>query len=257
MNPHLLAYRTRTDIAAAPPDLVVVPVGALEQHGPHLLVGTDTIHAETVALRGAESATGIDVAVAPAVAYGCSDHHIPFGATLSLSSSTLLAVLRDVVRSAAASGFERVFFLNGHGGNHELVQIAARDGAQEFGIAVGAGSWWAMAREALVDAGGADGARLPGHAGGFETAVIAAILDRPIDDLPGPSSAFGPTDPRRPEATFRTERPEGWSDTEGYTDDPAALDIDVGRRLLAVAGQVIGADFVRFVSQTPIATQEH
>lgn len=257
MNPRLLAHRTRTQAADAPPDLVVIPVGALEQHGPHLIIGTDTIHAEAVAVRGAEAATGIDVAVAPAVAYGCSDHHIPFGATLSLSSSTLLAVLRDVVRSAAASGFQRVFFLNGHGGNHELVQVAARDGAQEFGIAVGAGSWWAMAREALVDAGGADGARLPGHAGGFETSVIAAILDEPIANLPGPSSSFGPTDPRSPEATFRTERPAGWSDTEGYTDDPGVLDIDAGRRLLDVAGTVVGADFVRFVAHTPITQQEH
>lgn len=256
MNTRLLAHRTRTDVAAAPPDLVVVPVGALEQHGPHLLVGTDTIHAEAIALRGAEAAIGIDVAVAPAVAYGCSDHHIPFGATLSLSSATLLAVLRDVVRSAAASGFQRVFFLNGHGGNHELIQVAARDGAQEFGISVGAGSWWAMARQALVDAGGADGARMPGHAGGFETSVIAAILNRPIDNLPGPSSAFGPTDPRSPEATFRTERPEGWSDTEGYTDDPGVLDIEDGRRLLDVAGRVIGADFIRFVAQTPITPKE-
>ncbi|MDW3214456.1 MAG: creatininase family protein [Ilumatobacteraceae bacterium] len=257
MNPRLLAHRTRTQVAATPPDVVVVPVGALEQHGPHLMVGTDTMHAEAVALRAAEAATDVDVVVAPAVAYGCSDHHIPFGATLSLSSATLLAVLRDVVRSAAASGFRRVFFLNGHGGNHELIQVAARDAAQEFGIAVGAGSWWAMARDALIEAGGADGTRLPGHAGGFETSVIGAILDERITDLPGPSSSFGPTDPRNPEAAFRTERPEGWSDTEGYTDDPGALDIDTGRRLLEVAGRAIGDDLTRFVAQTPITTEEH
>ena len=251
MTTRLLALRTLRDVADSPPDLLVIPVGALEQHGPHLPLGTDTLHAEEVAVRGASAAGEIDVLVAPTVAYGCSDHHLPFGSTLSLSTATMLALLRDIIRTAAASGFVRVFLLNGHGGNHEHVQIAARDGAQEFGIPVGAGSWWDMALQALVDAGAANGARVPGHAGGFETALIAAILERTIDDLPGPSSSFGATDPRSPEATFRTERPEGWSDTEGYTDDPAALGIDVGRRLLDVAGQVVGSDFVRFVSNTP------
>ena len=252
MNTYLLAHKTRQDIANSPPDLLVVPVGALEQHGPHLPVGTDTLHVETVAIRAAATASEIDVVVAPAVAYGCSDHHLPFGGTLSLSTATLLGVLRDVIRTAAASRFVRVFLLNGHGGNHEHVQIAARDGAQEFGVAVGAGSWWAMAQKAMIDSGGTDGVLLPGHAGGFETAVVASILGRPIEDLPGPSVSFGVTDPRNPKATFRTENPDGWSDSEGYTDDPGLLDIETGRRLLDVAVETVAADFVRFVNDTPL-----
>lgn len=247
-----LSLATRTEIADAPPDVVVIPVGALEQHGPHLPVGTDTIHAQAVTDLAAERAVDIDVVVAPPVAFGCSDHHLPFGATLSLSTSTLLAVLRDLIRTAAASGFPRVFILNGHGGNHEVIQLAARDGAQEFGIAVAAGSWWAIAREALIEAGAADGALMPGHAGGFETSMIAAILERQFGELPPPSDAFGATDPRGPAASYRTEKREGWSDTVGYTDDPSVFDSTDGLRFLNLSADAVAKALTAFVADTPL-----
>lgn len=256
MPPHALSLATRTELSEQPPDLVVIPVGALEQHGPHLPVGTDTFQVESIAHLAAERADGHRVVVAPPVAFGCSDHHLPFGGTLSLSTSTLLAVLRDLIRTASASGFERVFILNGHGGNQEVVVLAARDGAQEFGIAVGAGSWWEIARAALVDAGAADGALMPGHAGGFETAMMTNILDRTFDRLPPPSVAFGATDPRSPAAAYRTERPTGWSDTDGYTDDPAVFDGADGARFLDIAATVVGESLARFVRDTPTATTD-
>lgn len=243
-------------MAETPPDLVVIPVGALEQHGPHLPVGTDTFQAEAVAHMAADRVAGFRVVVAPTVAYGCSDHHLPFGATLSLSTSTLLAVLRDLIRTAHASGFERVFILNGHGGNHEVVQLAARDGAQEFGIAVGAGSWWEIARDALIEAGAADGALMPGHAGGFETAMMSAILDRAFDHLPPPSTAFGAKDPRSPGAAYRTERPQGWGDTDGYTDDPAIFDRADGKRFVELAASAVGGALARFVRDTPVDSND-
>src|SRR5207253_600651 len=68
-----------------------------------------------------------------------------------------------------------MFYLNGHGGNHELAQVAARDLGLELPIAVGAGSWWAMAYDALIEAGSPAIRNIPGHAGGFETAAMMAI----------------------------------------------------------------------------------
>ena len=247
-----LQFRACRDMASSMPDVLVIPVGALEQHGPHLPIGTDTLHAKAVALGAASLADSINVLVAPPVAYGCSDHHLPFGSTLSMSTSTLLAVLRDLVRSSAASGFGRVFFLNGHGGNHEIVQLAARDGSQEFGIPVGAGSWWLIAWDALVEAGATNGVRLPGHAGGFETAVISALMQRDFDDLPSPSAEFSPSDPRRFEEPFRVETPEAWAGTEGYSDDPGALDRELGQIFLDTAAFSVACSLVEFVDRSPL-----
>ena len=131
----------------APEALAVWPVGATEQHGPHLPVGTDAMHAEWVAREAAaRAAAQLTVVVAPTLRIGSSAHHLPFGGTMSLPTETYHRVIRAGVESLVTDGFRRVFVVNGHGGNHELIQLAVRDLALELpDVHLAAGSWWAMA----------------------------------------------------------------------------------------------------------------
>ncbi len=92
----------------------IVPVGSVEQHGPNGLIGTDHLDAEFVA-KGVGDAIG--AMVAPTLAYGMSQHHMGFAGSATLRPSTMIAMVRDVVLSLAKHGFERFFFINGHGGN--------------------------------------------------------------------------------------------------------------------------------------------
>ena len=146
----------------APSALAVLPVGATEQHGPHLPTGTDAMHAEHVAREAAaEIADRTPVVVTPTLAFGSSPHHLPFGATLSLRTQTFGQVVYDLGTSLVRAGFQRIFIVNGHGGNHELVQLAARDLALEYPVAVAAGSWWAIAWNALAVGGACELGRTP------------------------------------------------------------------------------------------------
>jgi len=102
-------------------DLLLVPVGSVEQHSPYGLIGTDTICAEAVAR---EVGRRLGILVAPTLAYGMSSHHMAFCGTLSLGPSTMIAVVQDLIRSSVAHGFRRIVFVNGHGGNITPLQTA-------------------------------------------------------------------------------------------------------------------------------------
>lgn len=108
--------------AAAAGAIAVLPVGATEQHGPHLPTGTDTLLAEHVATAAAEQ-TG-DV-VLPALAYGCSlGHGHRWPGTLSLTPATMTSVVLEVGRWAHASGFRKLVIVNGHATNGPPCQSA-------------------------------------------------------------------------------------------------------------------------------------
>jgi creatinine amidohydrolase len=127
-NRLLFAEMTREELrAVAPGTTLVLPLGATEQHGPHLPAGTDFFTVDCLARAAAERAAAeIAIAVAPALPFGSSGHHLIFGATLSLRTETYYRVLTDLLRSLVTDGFRRIFLLNGHGGNHELAELAAR-----------------------------------------------------------------------------------------------------------------------------------
>ncbi|SMF36122.1 creatinine amidohydrolase [Tistlia consotensis] len=124
---------TSTEIGAllgAGMDLAVLPVGATEQHGPHLACGCDTVSAETLAELAAERAGGI---VLPGLPYGCSlGHTDKWPGTLSLHPMTLTQVVLELGRWLAANGFKRVLLLSGHATNGPSLQSAILQLRYEF-----------------------------------------------------------------------------------------------------------------------------
>lgn len=121
MSSHRLAELTWQEaVAAAPTSILAVPLGATEQHGPHLPIGTDATIATALAERLA--AQRDDVLVAPTVAYGSSGEHAAFPGTLSIGGPATTAVVLELVRSA--DDFRGVVLVCGHGGNAEAVRAA-------------------------------------------------------------------------------------------------------------------------------------
>lgn len=114
---------TYHDLERSGVDTAVLPVGAIEQHGPHLPLSVDWSQGEVVARQVAER---LDAFLLPGIPYGCSQAHTGFRGTISLAPETLGAVVKDVVTSLLEQGFRRIAVLNFHGGNLVL-KLAVRD----------------------------------------------------------------------------------------------------------------------------------
>lgn len=108
--------------------LLVLPVGAVEQHGPHLPVYTDTLIAEGALSAAFEHLSEEDgIWLLPPLAYGKSTEHEGWSGTISLSAATLLSVIMDIALSLHRQQFDRLVLFNSHGGNVDLLNMAARD----------------------------------------------------------------------------------------------------------------------------------
>ncbi len=179
MGAHDLGDRTWPEVDRCDRTLLVVPLGSVEQHGPHLPLDTDTRIA--VALADRLAAARPDALVAPPLAYGASGEHAAFAGTLSIGTDALATTLVELVRSA--DRFAGVVLVNGHGGNHDAVHAASRVLHRE-GRSV-------LAWSPSVEGGDA-------HAGRTETSLLLALdpscvhLDRaergataPLDRLMG------------------------------------------------------------------------
>lgn len=162
--------------------LVLLPIAAVEQHGPHLPTGTDTIIcgavAEAVEARAPES-----VLLAPVYWLGASAHHLRFGATLTAELSTYIATLCELARPLLEDGFRRLMFLNGHGGNVDPLKVALRELQLEFPQSILSGaSYWSIAEEVI--ASGLEGEdRFVGHACEFETSMIQHLRPELVDEF--------------------------------------------------------------------------
>jgi GTP cyclohydrolase II len=221
-----LARTTWPELAATPPRVAIVPLGATEQHGAHLPFATDTLIADALAAR---LAARLESAVAlPALPIGCSREHMGFPGTLDASPGTLESWLADVLRSLARHGVERAIVFSAHGGNVEVLRAAVAG----LGDAVPT-----IAVDVLADLDGvtarlhAEAARLGvgpeaagHHAGEIETSIMLALhpdLVRMHAAAPGhvaptddPQSLFYP-DLRRIAPTGTVGDPRGASALRG------------------------------------------
>lgn len=152
---HALGDLTWTDVRDTP-RIVLIPVGSLEQHGPHLPLDTDTRIATAVAEHVCELRENL--VVGPAIAIGASGEHAGFEGTLSIGTDALTTVLVELARSADA--FSGVVFVNGHGGNRDAL-LAARAILRLEGRTV-------VAWSPSIPGGDA-------HAGHSETSLLLAI----------------------------------------------------------------------------------
>jgi len=110
---------------------IIIPIGSTEQHGPNGLVGTDAICPEVIA---AEAGAEAGLLVGPTFNVGIAQHHLGFAGSMTLRPSTMIAVINDWIESLTRHGFERIYFLNGHGGNITTINAAFAEYYANFSL---------------------------------------------------------------------------------------------------------------------------
>jgi mycofactocin precursor peptide peptidase len=200
------------DVERQPRLLLVVPVGSLEQHGPHLPLDTDTRIAAEVASRACAGRAG--VGLAPALPIGASGEHAAFPGTLSIGTGALTACLIELGRHACLH-WTAMLLVNGHGGNADAIR-AATDRLRYEGRACSA--WHA----------GPPGG--DAHAGRFETSVMLALAGDTVR-----MTAAAPGDPRPVDDLLPVLRERGVRavSANGVLGDPSGASAGEGERLLA------------------------
>jgi creatinine amidohydrolase len=231
-------------IAAREGALAILPAGSLEQHGPHLPVITDTASASAAAIGAARLvANDIPVAVLPGLWLGLSEHHLPFGGTISVDYAAYRAILESIVRSLRAIGFARLLIVNGHGGNIDPLAVASRELAVAYDFPIVATTPWFLAHDKIAAIFESD--TVPKHACEGETSVMMAIagdivkkdkLDEAMQQAPAPV---------HPPAGFSrfysfSER----APVTGTWGDPRTATAEKGTRFLAVQAEAL-ADAIR------------
>ncbi len=127
--------------------VVILPVASMEQHGPHLAVGVDTVLCEGVCRLAAEHAQAeFPVIVAPTLWCGLAEHHMAFGGTFTFDLQTYRAVLLAFLKSISRHGFKKVLIVNGHGGNIAALSAFLPDFTVETGLKLCATTYFELAQ---------------------------------------------------------------------------------------------------------------
>jgi creatinine amidohydrolase len=225
---------------------VVVPIGSNEQHGPTGLLGTDWLCPEIIAREAEKSA---DILVAPTFNIGMAQHHLGFPGTISLRPSTFIAAIGDWIRSLATHGFEKILFLNGHGGNVASIEAAfsevyveASFAKRHAGFAMKLCNWWdlegvgELARKQFPEGHGV-------HATPSEIAITQWAFPDAIKSADY-SPKIAPSGPIREALDFRARYPDGRMGS-----DPAQASPEKGGELVRLAASSLVRELNAFASE--------
>jgi creatinine amidohydrolase len=222
---------------------VVMPIAAVEQHGRHLPVFTDSMLLGEVVRRSA-TALGDRIIWAPLLWLGNSHHHMEFPGTLSATPRTYLDVLGDLIDNVVAHGFRRVVFLNGHGGNIVPAQQAVFEARQRYrgrdDLLLLAATYWSLGgKPQQVDPAIAQDRM--GHACEWETSMILHLAPHLVGEL----SQIEPV----PQGASFEPGTRGWITKErsihGHIGDPRRATAKKGETLFATFSQ----DVVTFLER--------
>lgn len=218
-------YHDIQSLAEIASSIVVIPVGSIAQHGPHLPTSTDTILATAESEEGAQKAISdydVPVLVLPPVWTGHSHHHLPFGGTASVEINTLRSILFDIATSTLENEFDVFLMVTGHGGNKATITNATAEiGQHHPDVAVMGLSYFTLAVETINELRESDlgGMR---HAGELETSLMLHLRPDLVDETSIEGTFGGKHYEHENQDLFDSGPLSVYRDFAAYTDQGAA-----------------------------------
>jgi len=251
----LFMEMTREELnAVAPEAIAVLPTAAIEQHGPHMATGVDTILVSTVAQRAAEKAAGrVPVVVAPTLPFGSSHHHYAFGGTISYTAPNFIGTIQDILEGLVRCGFRKLVVLNGHGGNSDHVGVVGQDlvNRLDHPVAVATGNYWNIAKPALLAKKLLPAEEIPGHAGRFETSLMMALRPELVREEVRLATKYASPEDLGLDVDLAGAMVQvhgTWGKGPGHTDHPAKASAELGTALLEVMVEAIAEFYAGFAA---------
>jgi creatinine amidohydrolase len=250
---HLTWPEMKAAVARAPQPVVAIPIGAVEDHGPHTPLSTDNDILEGVLAECGRRAEG-DLLVLPTIPFGLDEHHMDFPGVIAIDIPTALAYLSQTAVSVARHGFTHLLIVNGHGSNQSICDLAARQCVLATGAICAATTVNAAVSPALVadvlDAERKGGFGSVGHACEYETAMMLHLhpervqMDKAQRDIGQLKLKYFNWDYPEPSAYAWQD---WWSrfSKEGICGDAAAATPEFGKRMF----EVTVARFVELVRE--------
>jgi creatinine amidohydrolase len=252
-----------TDFAVLDPasTVALLPVGATEQHGPHLPLAVDQCLVDGIVARALPRlAAGLPVLVLPTQQVGYSPEHAAFAGTLTLSLNTVVATWVELGECVARAGVRKLLLFNSHGGQASLLDIVARELRGRCGLIVWGCSWWNLPLgDAVNGLFSADEHRFGVHGGDIETSMMLAL--RPASVRQAQLGDFDSASRQRaaqfPILGNGRSAKLGWHmqdyNRQGAAGNAAAASAAKGEALLAAAGEQL-ASLLQEISSLPLDT---
>jgi creatinine amidohydrolase len=254
---------TTTDFAALDPasTVAVLPLGATEQHGPHLPLAVDRCLVDGIVERALpQLPPELRVLVLPTQAVGYSPEHGQFAGTLTLPVETVIATWIAIGEGVARAGVRKLLLFNGHGGQVSLLDIVARELRMRCNLIVYGCSWWNLPLgEAVEGLFPPDEHRFGVHAGDMETSLMLALAPRTVRmaqarDFPSSSRERAA---QYPVLGNGRSAKLGWAiqdyNAQGAAGNAAAATSEKGEAVLAAAAAQL-AVLLREIAQLPLST---
>lgn len=207
--------------------VAIVPVGSMEQHGPHLPFQVDTL----VAARLAEDLEKVmpEVLVLPPLWSGVSAHHMDFPGSITVRAKVFIELLHDICTSLYHHGFRRIVILNGHGGNRSSLEVLGQELFVELGLTVNTLAYWDLVPD-LVKSLKKSKSKGMGHSGELETSLMLHLEPRLVSQKDIPSGALGIHEEGPTEGIKRYVNMKDHSE-QGVIGMPSAASAEIGARL--------------------------
>lgn len=229
--------------------VVVLPVGSVEDHGPHLPLDVDNFLIGSICEEAARRLDG-EMLLLPPVPYGFEEHHMDFPGTIDISMEHMLHFVLDITRSVAHHGFKRILLADGHGSNMPILDLVARRTVLETDALCGAFIWPSLAKDEIERLRESERPGGMAHACELETSVYLFLdparvqRDKAKKEIGGPSSRFVWMDLMSGSPVLLMDR---WSrfSKSGVVGDPTLATPEKGEKIF----EAVVAAFVEFVRE--------